>query len=870
MTRFRTALPLLLALVVTLGASGLSTQPTSTSPDLATADVKWAQGDFAGALQDYIALLKGPQADAVFETIALQTGELFATEEITPDGRAPKLSLDGRYAAYETDTPAGPVTRIVRTEAGLPVVTEIAATGLSFAPDGARVAFLRPGTSDEIAKAQAALAAAAPGLERTLLQRQIAWLQSRSATLVARDLTTGRDTEYPLSGYFTSVVLHGPGQRLYFLGAREADLSRCDVYRVDVPGAEPVVVTPAAGYKTSPVFDTGFRTLLYTESTANPFARPEPGAAPAGGRGRGGGGGAAAGRFGLVNLGNGTTTGFEGMQPSLSADGSAVTYLTRAGAETTLVVRPVGGEANAAKKTTLRMAAPALSADGRRVAFQLMVRDDWEIVVADADGKNEMRVTREIQHDLQPVFLGPDRLLAVMGESRHRRSYLYDLSSLKQTRVFHNNTVRTIAPEYAWVPSPDGRLLLISAERDGDTVSPERGIYLVRLDTRISKADLIARLESNLAAERTLRQSAATMFKPIADQVTRATGAVSVDRIYGYEKDLYAFDSKHITQPGNRKAGEYLFNLYRSFGYDPAYQWFEPRGALGGNTANVLATLRGTTSPDVIYVISSHYDSNSVSPGADDNTSGTAVLVEAARVLSGSPLPATVIFASFTGEESGLLGSREFVRQAVTAKWRLVGALNNDMIGWANDQRLDNTIRYSNACIRDVQHAGAILFSKLITYDALYYKSTDAAAFYEAYGDIVGGFGSYPVLGSPHYHQPSDILDHVNHQLIAETTKATVASIMLLASSPSRVTDLRAVPGPGGTVEVTWAASPEKDVVRYVVTYGPRDAPSRSRLEVTTPRATLKTAGPGTVVEVKAVNARGLEGWDWARTTVTR
>ena len=90
------------------------------------------------------------------------------------------------------------------------------------------------------------------------------------------------------------------------------------------------------------------------------------------------------------------------------------------------------------------------------------------------------------------------------------------------------------------------------------------------------------------------------------------------------------------------------------------------------------------------------------------------------------------------------------------------------MIGWANDHRLDNTIRYSNPGIRDIQHGAAMQFTNLITYDALYYKSTDAAAYYEAYGDIVGGIGSYPVLGNPHYHQSHDLLEGINHQLVAE------------------------------------------------------------------------------------------------------
>ena len=148
------------------------------------------------------------------------------------------------------------------------------------------------------------------------------------------------------------------------------------------------------------------------------------------------------------------------------------------------------------------------------------------------------------------------------------------------------------------------------------------------------------------------------------------------------------FDSKYIGEPGNLKAIEYLEKMYASFGYKPEVQWFTT--SVGGadpgpKTANVVATLRGTANPELIYVVSSHFDSVRGGPGADDNTSGTCALLEAARVLARTPLPATVVFASFTGEEAGLLGSREFVRLAKERSWQVAGALNNDMIGWSAD-----------------------------------------------------------------------------------------------------------------------------------------------------------------------------------------
>jgi hypothetical protein len=407
--------------------------------------------------------------------------------------------------------------------------------------------------------------------------------------------------------------------------------------------------------------------------------------------------------------------------------------------------------------------------------------------------------------------------------------------------------------------------LLIGAERDGDTVSPKRGVYLVDTRRTVTRADLVARLTRNLNAETALRDSGRKAFEPIATDVRQTLRQASVDRVFEYEKALFDFDSKNISSPGNRRAAEYLFDTYKSFGYEPEYQWFERRSAFGGRTANVVATLRGTVNPEIVYVISSHYDSVEAGPGADDDSSGTAALLEAARVLAGRPQPATIVFASMTGEEDGLLGSREFVRLAIEKKTHIAGVLNNDMIGWMNDQRFDNTIRYSNPGIRDIQHAAAMLFTSLITYDALYWKGTDAMSFYDAYGDIVGGIGAYPILGNPHYHQASDQLDTVNHQLVTETSKATTAAIMLLASSPSRLTGLRVDRESPDGESLSWTPSPEKGITSYIVAYGPRTAPLQRRTTVSQPRATLPRLPPGTVISVKAVNQRGLEGWDWAR-----
>ena len=293
---------------------------------------------------------------------------------------------------------------------------------------------------------------------------------------------------------------------------------------------------------------------------------------------------------------------------------------------------------------------------------------------------------------------------AAIGEARHRRSHLYELTpgrtrrrqapgarGSSTTTPSGRSRLNTYGPL-----SGDGTKLLVVAERDGNTVSLERGVYLMDLSARVSVGgSQEPRRGESRGGTRTARERQAPVR---ADCHGGGEGHqdISAGRAYAHEKALFDFDSKHITRPGNRLAAEYLFNAYASFGYTPDTSGSRRGMHFGGRTANVLATLKGTVNPELVYVVSSHYDSVAIGPGADDDTSGTAALLEAARALAGHPMPATIVFASFTGEEGGLLGSREYVRQAVANGVKIVGALNNDMIGWANDHRLDNTIRYSN------------------------------------------------------------------------------------------------------------------------------------------------------------------------------
>jgi len=882
-------LVLTIALLLLCPVVGINGQEANVA-DWRAANEAWDDGKYTVALRAYLRLLQSQAGDQFVEPIATQTGELFQTEEITTDGRAPRLSPDGGVIAYETGIAPAVVTRLVQAGNERAVVAELPGVGAVFSPSGKKVAYLKLPQNDEIKKAQAALDSAGDQIAaRVAALQTLNHLQWKYAVVTLRDLQTRQETELQTGALLKSALAFGAdGETVYFAGAREGETTRNDIYAITPASAQPVVVTEAEGFKAAPVVDPAGKLLLFLVPGVNPFPPPRTadtraaqaaGAAPPRTEGQGqrpptggqAGGGPqfAPAKFGVVDLASCKVAIITGVAPTLAADGSAVAYVTRAGQENSLMLLPAGGEPATLLKTTERIDAPVFSPDGQRLVYQKMSRADWELYLVGRDGKNETRLTREIQHDILPRFIAKDRVLAMIGEPRHRRSYLYDLTNNARIQLFHNNTVRTISPEYGWAATPDGTKILVWADRDGDTVSPERGVYLVHLDRKVTKADLIARLERNLAAETALQSEGQRIYAPIADEVRRVVEQASTSRIYAHEKALFDFDSKHISRPGNKQAADYLFAAYKSFGYEPELQCFENRVALGGKTCNVIAKLPGTENPELIYVVSSHFDSVGAGPGADDDTSGTAALLEAARMLIRRPQPATIIFASFTGEEGGLLGSREFVRRAQAEKLKITGALNNDMIGWANDHRLDNTIRYTNAGIRDLQHAAASLFTRLITYDARYHRGTDATAFFDAYGNIVGGIGSYPVLGNPHYHQATDLLETINHQLITETSKTTAASVMMLASSPSPVKDLKVISYDGKTAELSWSPSPEKSVRGYIVTYGSNNAPLR-REKATAPRVTLRDVKPGMVVSVKAVNARGLEGWDWSRVTITQ
>ena len=120
---------------------------------------------------------------------------------------------------------------------------------------------------------------------------------------------------------------------------------------------------------------------------------------------------------------------------------------------------------------------------------------------------------------------------------------------------------------------------------------------------------------------------------------------------------------------------------------------------------NVVATLPGKqpASKDRIYVVSGHYDScvcsqnvldaTSAAPGANDDASGTAAVMEMARVMSKYEFDATLVFMTVAAEEQGLLGAAHWAEMAKQKSLNIAGMITNDIIGSSRseDGRVDDT-----------------------------------------------------------------------------------------------------------------------------------------------------------------------------------
>jgi hypothetical protein len=183
---------------------------------------------------------------------------------------------------------------------------------------------------------------------------------------------------------------------------------------------------------------------------------------------------------------------------------------------------------------------------------------------------------------------------------------------------------------------------------------------------------------------------------------------VSSDSLENYVRTLAAFTSRHTlntdAKNGMPAAQNYVLKKFNEFAKQSGGRMTaeienftipaDARRILKDSpAANVIATLKGTNpNDDRIFVISGHMDSRNkdvmdadgIAPGANDDGSGTAAVIEIARILAKKEFSSTIIFVAFTGEEEGLKGATYLADKAKEMGWNIAGVLNNDIVGNSN------------------------------------------------------------------------------------------------------------------------------------------------------------------------------------------
>ncbi len=150
-----------------------------------------------------------------------------------------------------------------------------------------------------------------------------------------------------------------------------------------------------------------------------------------------------------------------------------------------------------------------------------------------------------------------------------------------------------------------------------------------------------------------------------------------------------------------------------------------PRAPDGVEVVDVLAIQKGTGDPNEVVIVAGHIDSrvtdvmniSSDAPGANDNASGTALVIEAARVLAGQKFNGTIVYALLSGEEQGLWGGKLLASTAKARGWHVRAMLNNDIVGntvGQNGQVVADRVRVFSEGIRAGDDAKANLTRRAI------------------------------------------------------------------------------------------------------------------------------------------------------------
>jgi hypothetical protein len=246
--------------------------------------------------------------------------------------------------------------------------------------------------------------------------------------------------------------------------------------------------------------------------------------------------------------------------------------------------------------------------------------------------------------------------------------------------------------------------------------------------------------------------------------------------------------SRYANHAHNDLAADYLYQTLQKTGLPTYNQNYSANGR------NIYAVQTGTNFPDQQFMVCAHYDdmpSSGLAPGADDDASGSAAVLETARVLSQIQTPYTIIYALWDEEEIGRVGSAYYAQQAAQAGDNILGVVNLEMFGWDSNQDglmdihtspIANSIQLADL-VYDLQNVYNLGLSPVIYNPGTPFS--DHSSFWDqGYTAVLFTQAFFHGIDlNPYYHTSNDRISFFNMDYFFALSKLAVVTIAHLAHS---------------------------------------------------------------------------------------
>ena len=200
---------------------------------------------------------------------------------------------------------------------------------------------------------------------------------------------------------------------------------------------------------------------------------------------------------------------------------------------------------------------------------------------------------------------------------------------------------------------------------------------------------------------------------------------------------------------------------------------------------NIVATLNGTGETDGIFIVCAHYDTVSISPGADDDGSGIAIVLMLAEIMSNYSFNTTIKFILFSGEEHGLMGSGYYANNAKKNEDNIIGVLAIDKVGYAvtkedGEKILHHTNEESKWMV-DISSEVAKRYYDYIGLEVISSSEDPGSDHLSFVNEGYHGTDFVRYAINPYYHTSEDILEHMNMTYLSKVCNLTIATVSKIA-----------------------------------------------------------------------------------------